>query len=114
MRTESSNEEPESRPAKALVLRGGLSRTFGSLAAFLAFLLLILGIYLLEDIFANPLTAQPSALLAAGFLLGLDAVLFYFLIKPDKRIRHGRVHNHRRSWLHTRSTRRHRAHVPGG
>lgn len=113
MQTESSNDQPETRAAKALVLRGGLSRTFGGLAGFLAFLLLILGVYLLEDLFANPLTAQPTALLAAGFLLGLDAVLFYFLMKPHKQTRHGRAHSHVRSWLHARSSRRHRVHVPG-
>lgn len=113
MRASSSNDEPETRPAKALVLRGGLSRTFGSLAGFLAFLLLILGSYLLEDIFANPLTAQPSALLAAGFLLGLDAVLFYFLMKPHKQTSHGRARSHGRSWLRGRSSRRRRVHAPG-
>ena len=77
----------ESHSVRPLVVRGGLFRTFGSLAAFLALVLLSLGIYLIEDTFSNPLTAQPAALLAGGFVLGLDAVLFYFLIKPRKKIR---------------------------
>ncbi len=88
-------EEPETRPAKALVARAGLFRTFGSLAGFLALLLLTVGIYLLEDTFSNPLTAQAPALLAAGFVLGLDAVLFYFLMKPRKKMRLAHLHHRR-------------------
>lgn len=86
----------ESHSVRPLVVRGGLFRTFGSLAGFLALVLLTLGIYLIEDTFSNPLTAQPAALLAGGFLLGLDAVLFYFLIKPRTKSHRIKVHHRRR------------------
>jgi hypothetical protein len=39
---------------KPLVIRGGLARTFGSLASFLAVLFLLLGLYLLGDGFQHP------------------------------------------------------------
>jgi hypothetical protein len=85
-----------SHPARPLVLRGGLFSTFGSLAGFLALVLLSLGIYLLEDCFSDPLTAQPGALIGAGFILGLDAVLFYFLLKPRKKMHIPRFNRRRR------------------
>jgi len=111
MQSELLEEDRELHPAKALVARGGLFRTFGSLAGFIFLLMLIVGIYLIEDTFANPLTAQPTAVLAAGFLLGLDAVLFYFMLKPHKKMRPARVRLHRRSSL-IRSTRRQRVPLP--
>jgi hypothetical protein len=57
-------------PHKPLVVRGGLVRTFGSLAGFLAVTFLCGGLYILEDAFANPLAAM----------------LLFYLIKPRKRI----------------------------
>jgi uncharacterized membrane protein len=96
MREELMVAEQESRHARALVVRAGLFRTFGSLAGFLALMLLTVGVYLIEDTFANPLTAQPAALVAGGFVLGLDGVLCYFLIKPRKKTRPVRIRDRRR------------------
>ena len=70
---------------KPLVIRGGLARTFGGLASFLAVLFLLLGLYLLGDGFQHPLDAQASGVLAAAFSIALAAILLYFVIKP----RHG-------------------------
>jgi hypothetical protein len=70
---------------KPLVIRGGLARTFGSLASFLAVLFLLGGLYLLGDAFEHPLTAQAVAVLAAAFSITLASILLYFLLKP----RHG-------------------------
>lgn len=72
---------------KPLVIRGGLARTFGSLASFLAVLFLILGFYLLGDAFEHPLDAQAAAVLAAAFSITLAAILLYFLLKPRRRPR---------------------------
>ena len=74
---------------KPLVIRGGLARTFGSLASFLAVLFLILGLYLLGDAFEHPLDAQAWGVLAAAFSITLAAILLYFLLKPrhDQRSR---------------------------
>jgi uncharacterized membrane protein len=96
MREELLVAQADSQPVKPLVVRAGLFRTFGSLAGFLALVLLTLGIYLIEDTFTSPLTAQPAALLAGGFVLGLDGVLFYFLIKPRRTTRPVRVRYRRR------------------
>jgi hypothetical protein len=71
---------------KPLVIRGGLARTFGSLASFLAALFLILGLYLLGDAFEHPLDAQAAAVLAAAFSITLATILLFFLLKP----RHGK------------------------
>jgi uncharacterized BrkB/YihY/UPF0761 family membrane protein len=70
--------------AKPLVVRGGLPRTFGSLASFLAVLFLILGSYLLGDAFEHPLNAQAVAVLAAAFSITLSVILLYFLLKPRR------------------------------
>jgi len=96
MREQLMLAEPDSHHVRPLVVRAGLFRTFGSLAGFLALVLLSIGIYLIEDTFTNPLTAQPAALVAGGFILGLDGVLFYFLIKPRKNTRPVRVRYRRR------------------
>jgi riboflavin transporter FmnP len=73
------------RVVKPLVIRGGLARTFGSLASFLAVLFLVGGLYLLGDAFEHPLDAQAAAVLAAAFSITLASILLYFLLKP----RHG-------------------------
>ena len=52
------------RPSKSLVVRGGLVRTFGGLAGFLVVTFLCWGIYTLEDVFANPLSAGDAAVMA--------------------------------------------------
>lgn len=69
---------------KPLVIRGGLARTFGSLASFLAVLFLILGSYLLGDAIEHPLNAQAVAVLAAAFSITLSIILLYFLLKPRR------------------------------
>lgn len=73
------------RRAKALVVRGGLARTFGGLAGFLALTFFCCGVYVLEDTFANPLTAQAAALIFGAFITALAVTLFYFLLRPRKR-----------------------------
>lgn len=69
---------------KPLVIRGGLARTFGSLAGFLAVLSMVLGFYLLHDALEHPLAAQAVAVLAAAFSITLAVILFYFLLKPRR------------------------------
>jgi hypothetical protein len=69
---------------KPLVIRGGVVRTFGSLATFLAMLFLLLGSYLLGDALEHPLAAQAVAVLAAAFSITLAAILLYFLLKPRR------------------------------
>lgn len=75
------------RPAKSLVVRGGLARTFGSLISFLAVMFLCFGFYLLEDVFANPLAAQAVGVIAGAFIVALAAILLFYLFKPRNRSR---------------------------
>ena len=67
------------RSPKPLVVRAGLSRTFGSLAGFLALLFLSFGVYLLADAFAHPVAAGAAALIVAAFAIALAALLFLSL-----------------------------------
>ncbi len=75
-----------SRPhrTKPLVVRGGLARTFGGLAAFVALLFLAWGIYTLDDALANPIAAQTAAVIAAAFSIALATILLFYLLKPGK------------------------------
>jgi uncharacterized BrkB/YihY/UPF0761 family membrane protein len=82
MRAASVQRVPRHKP---LVIRGGLARTFGSLASFIAILFLLSGLYLLRDALENPLDAQAPALLAAAFSITLAAILLYYLLKPRRR-----------------------------
>jgi hypothetical protein len=70
---------------KPLVVRGGLARTFGSLAGFLALICLSAGLYLLDHATANPLTAQPGDVISAAVLVALATILFFYLFKPRNR-----------------------------
>jgi hypothetical protein len=74
------------RSPKPLVVRGGLVRTFGGLAAFLVVTFLCCGVYILADAFANPLGAGDAALIASAFIITLAAMLLFFLLKPRKRL----------------------------
>ena len=72
------------RAPMPLVVRGGLSRTFGSLAGFTALGLLSLGTYLLADAFAHPVDAQAVGVLVAAFAIAIAMLLFVFLFKPRR------------------------------
>jgi uncharacterized BrkB/YihY/UPF0761 family membrane protein len=90
MRTTNAHRVARHKP---LVLRGGLARTFGSLASFLAMLFLLLGLYLLRDALEHPLDAQAAAVLAAAFSITLAVILLYYLLKPRHRKRLRRLHD---------------------
>lgn len=65
-----------------LIVRGGLNRTFGSLAGFAALAFLSLGIYLLGDAFAHPVDAEAAGVIVAAFAIALAILLLFFLFKP--------------------------------
>ena len=75
------------RRAKPLVVRGGLARTFGGLAAVIVVTFLCWGLYILEDAFANPIEAGAAAVIAGAFIITLAAMLLFFLNKPNTRPR---------------------------
>lgn len=69
------------RASMPLIVRGGLNRTFGSLAAFAALALLALGVYLLTDAFAHPVDAEAAGVLVAAIALAVAMLLFVFVFK---------------------------------
>ena len=75
------------RPPKPLAVRAGLARTFGGLAGFVVVTFLCVGLYILEDAFANPLNAGAAAVICAAFIIALAAMLLFYLIKPRNRPR---------------------------
>jgi uncharacterized BrkB/YihY/UPF0761 family membrane protein len=56
-------------------------RTFGSLVLFAALILLGVGAYILQEEFANPITAQSMGLLAAAFVMAVAMILLYYRVK---------------------------------
>ena len=72
------------RAPKPLVVRAGLSRTFGSIAGFAALGLLSLGIYLLADAFAHPVDAEAAGVIVAAFAIAMAMLLIVFLFKPRR------------------------------
>ena len=79
-----------------LVVRGGLARTFGSLAGFLALLFLCAGFYLLEQALENPLGTGDAAVITAGVVIALAAILLFFLLRQLTSSRSGaRRQSHR-------------------
>jgi hypothetical protein len=75
------------RPSRSLVARGGLARTFGSLAGFIVVSFLFWGIYILADAFANPIDAGATAVICAAFIIAMGAILLFYLLKPGMRAR---------------------------
>src|SRR6266478_302296 len=78
---------PSVQSSKSLVFRGGLVHTFGSLAGFVVVTFLCVGLYILEDAFANPLNAGAAGVICAAFIIALAAMLLFYLIIPRNRPR---------------------------
>jgi len=72
------------RAPMPLIVRGGLSRTFGSLAGFAALGLLSLGTYLLADAFAHPVDAESAGVLVAAFAFAVAMLLLVFVFKQRR------------------------------
>lgn len=72
------------RASMPLIVRGGLNRTFGSLAGFTALGLFSLGIYLLADAFAHPVDAEAAGVILAAFVIAIAMLLLAFIFKPRR------------------------------
>jgi hypothetical protein len=81
MRNTSVNALPGIAPGETLLARGGALRTFGGLALLLVVALFVLGAYLIEDQFTNPLASQSLGLFAAAVLLASAMAVMYELIQ---------------------------------
>jgi len=86
MRLRVIHRTSHAHPSRSLAVRAGLVSTFGGLAGFAAVTFLCAGLYILDDVFANPLTAGAAAVISAAFIIALAAMLLFFLIKPKRRL----------------------------
>jgi hypothetical protein len=66
-------------PRRSLVALGGLARSYGSLASFLALTFLGVGVYIMQDAFADPLAAQATPLVASAFIIALASIILFYL-----------------------------------
>ena len=71
--------------ARTLSTRGGLARTFGSLALFVSVALLALGGYLIAEQFVNPVQAQAATLVFAALVISAALILLYGLLYDTAR-----------------------------
>ena len=85
MRETSTNAFPNTVPGAGLVARGGALKTFGGLALLLVVALLVLGAYLIEDQFTNPLASQSLGLFAAAVLLSSAMAMSYELLQLPRK-----------------------------
>jgi hypothetical protein len=73
-------------PEKVLAVRGGAMRTFAGLAIFLTLCLLCLGVYLIQDQFAEPLGSYSSGLFTAAVVLATAMTLLYELVQLPRSV----------------------------
>jgi hypothetical protein len=72
---------------RSLAARGQFLNTFAGLAFCVAFSLLALGSYLIEQQFENPVEAQSIGLLFAALLIATAITLLYCLLHPSRKSR---------------------------
>jgi hypothetical protein len=72
---------------RSLAARGQFLNTFAGLAFSVAFLLLALGSYLIEQQLENPVEAQSIVLLFAALLIATAITLLYCLLHPSRKSR---------------------------
>ena len=72
---------------RSLAARGQFLNTFAGLAFCVAFSLLALGSYLIEQQFENPVEAQSIGLLFAALLIATATTLLYCLLHPSRKSR---------------------------
>jgi hypothetical protein len=71
---------------RSLSARGHFLKTFAGIGYCLAFSLLALGGYGMEEQFANPLEAHPAGLLVSASLIATAVTLLYLLLNPSRQI----------------------------
>src|SRR6267154_1748538 len=73
-------------PGRSLSARGHFLKTFAGIGYCLAFSLLALGAYGMEERFANPLEAHSAGLLFSASLIATAVILLYLLLNPSRQI----------------------------
>jgi len=70
---------------RSLSARGHFLNTFAGIGFSLAFSLLALGSYLIDQEFENPVAAQSAGLLFAALLIATAVTLLYCLLHPSRK-----------------------------
>ena len=70
---------------RSLSARGQFLNTFAGIGFCLAFSLLAVGGYLIEQQFANPVQAQSTELVFSALLIATAVMLFYCLLHPSRK-----------------------------
>jgi hypothetical protein len=83
---------------RSLSARGHFLNTFAGIGFSLAFSLLALGGYLIEQEFENPVAAQSVGLLFAALLIATAVTMFYCLLHPSRKPRRCTVWPAGTSW----------------
>jgi hypothetical protein len=65
--------------------RGQLLKTFGAFGAFVALSLLAVGLYLIEEQFANPMQSSDGELIAGAVLLTTSLATFSAVLRPARK-----------------------------
>ena len=73
-------------PGRFLSARGHFLKSFAGIGYCLAFSLLALGGYGMEEQFANPLEAHSAGLLFSASLIATAVILLYLLLNPSRQI----------------------------
>jgi len=69
----------------SLSVRGQLFNTFAGLGAFVALMLLALGLYLIDQQFVNPLESTDAGLILAAVLLATSLAMFSAVVHPSRK-----------------------------
>ena len=67
------------RDPRPLIVQAGIARTFGSLGSGPALFFLGAGVYLLQEVFSNPLRDQSAGLITGAFVIALAVILIYYI-----------------------------------
>lgn len=86
----SKHREVTGYAAPPLIFRAGITSVFSSLGGFVALLFLGMGIYLMQEAVADPLSAQPVTMVAGAFALAVATMLLYFIFSSLAKSRSGR------------------------
>ena len=87
MSSRHSHASGRGSPRRSLSARGQLLHTFAGLGSCLAFSLLALGSFIIEEQFRDPVAASSAGLLFASLLIATAITLLYCILRPSKKLR---------------------------
>ncbi len=70
------------RSLTPLLVQAGITRTLGSVMAFLSLALLILGAYVLTEVLKHPLQAESTETIGAAVMITLAVTILFNLLQP--------------------------------